>query len=91
MNRVVAPLIMLVVLLVLIASGTFYTVDETEQVIVTQFGEPARAPITTPGLKVVMYLAAAGKYLRLLCRPLEGQKGMDERTVMASQRPSGPG
>src|SRR5262245_50202111 len=52
MNRVVAPLIILVVLLVLIASGTFYTVDETEQVIVTQFGEPTRAPITTPGLKV---------------------------------------
>ena len=52
MNRVVAPLIILVVLLILIASGTFYTVDETEQVIVTQFGEPARAPITTPGLKV---------------------------------------
>ena len=51
MNRVVAPLIMLVVLLVLIASGTFYQVDETEQVVVTQFGEPARAPITTPGLK----------------------------------------
>src|SRR5215831_9366763 len=52
MNRVVTPFIILVVLLVLIASGTFYTVDETEQVIVTQFGEPARAPITTPGLKV---------------------------------------
>jgi membrane protease subunit HflC len=52
MQRVVAPLLMLVVLLLLIASGTFYAVDETEQVIVTQFGEPARAPITTPGLKV---------------------------------------
>jgi membrane protease subunit HflC len=52
MNRVVAPFILFVVLLVLIANGTFYTVGETEQVIVTQFGEPARAPITTPGLKV---------------------------------------
>jgi membrane protease subunit HflC len=52
MNRVVFPLIMLVVLLVLIAGGTFYQVDETEQVVVTQFGEPTRAPITTPGLKV---------------------------------------
>src|SRR5215468_6885318 len=52
MNRIVAPLLMLVILLVLIAGGTFYQVDETEQVIVTQFGEPARAPITTPGLKV---------------------------------------
>ena len=52
MQRVVAPLIMLVVLLLLMARGTLYQVDETEQVIVTQFGEPARAPITTPGLKV---------------------------------------
>ena len=52
MNRIVAPLIMLVVLVLLIAGGTFYQVDETEQVVVTQFGEPVRAPITTPGLKV---------------------------------------
>src|SRR6266581_629210 len=52
MNRVVAPLIMLVILLVLIAGGTFYQVDETEQVVVTQFGEPVRAPITRPGLQV---------------------------------------
>ena len=52
MNRIVAPLIMLAVLVVLIAGGTFYQVDETEQVIVTQFGEPTRAPITTPGLKM---------------------------------------
>ena len=52
MHRVVAPLLIVVVLFMLIASGTLYTVDETEQVIVTQFGEPARAPITTPGLKV---------------------------------------
>ena len=52
MNRLVAPVIMLVVLVVLIAGGTFYQVDETEMVIVTQFGDPTRAPITTPGLKV---------------------------------------
>src|SRR5215813_3210230 len=52
MNRIAAPLIMLVVLVLLIAGGTFYQVDETEQVIVTQFGEPVRAAITTPGLKV---------------------------------------
>src|SRR5215472_4795133 len=52
MQRVVAPLIVLVVLLVLIAGGTFYQVDETEQVIVTQYGRPTGDPITTPGLKV---------------------------------------
>ena len=39
-------------LVLLIAGGTFYQVDETEQVIVTQFGEPVRGPITTPGLKM---------------------------------------
>ena len=29
-----------------------YRVDETEQVIITQFGEPVGKPITTPGLQV---------------------------------------
>src|SRR5262249_701183 len=52
MNRIAIPLIMLVVLVLLIAGGTFYQVDETEQVVVTQFGEPVRKPITTPGLHV---------------------------------------
>src|SRR4249920_1659362 len=52
MNRIAAPLLILVVLVLLIAGGTFYQVDETEQVVVTQFGEPTRAPITTPGLKL---------------------------------------
>jgi modulator of FtsH protease HflC len=52
MNRLAAPLIMLVVLVLIIVGGTLYQVDETEQVIVTQFGEPVRGPITTPGLKM---------------------------------------
>jgi membrane protease subunit HflC len=37
--------------LFLVASGGIYTVQETEQVIVTQFGNPIGEPITTPGLK----------------------------------------
>ena len=49
MNRIAAPLIILVVLVVLIAGGTFYQVDETEQVIVTQFGEPDASPDHHPG------------------------------------------
>lgn len=40
-----------------IASGFLYTVDETEQVIVTRFGEPVGAPITTPGLKFKLPIA----------------------------------
>jgi len=52
MPRLAAPLLILVVLVLLIVGGTLYHVDETEQVIVTQFGEPVRGPITTPGLKM---------------------------------------
>ena len=40
----------LAVLLLLIGSGAFYTVDQTEQVILTQFGKPVGDPITEPGL-----------------------------------------
>lgn len=41
-----------IVVLVILASGMFYTVDQTEQVILTQFGRPVGAPIVEPGLHV---------------------------------------
>jgi membrane protease subunit HflC len=36
--------------LFLVFSGSFYTVHQTEQVIITQFGQPIGDPITEPGL-----------------------------------------
>jgi modulator of FtsH protease HflC len=36
----------------IVLAGTFYTVNQTEQVIVTQFGKPVGEPITEPGLHV---------------------------------------
>jgi membrane protease subunit HflC len=39
------------VLLFVVLSSSLYTVNETQQVIVTQFGKPVGKPITTPGLK----------------------------------------
>jgi|SRR6516164_2482200 len=36
--------------LFLVLSGAFYTVDQTEQVIITQFGQPVGDPVTEPGL-----------------------------------------
>ena len=49
MNRIV---ILVVVLLgLLIVSGSFYVVQEYDQVIITQFGKPVGGPIDTPGLK----------------------------------------
>jgi len=44
--------IALVVLVLLLANSAFYTVSETSQVIITQFGNPVGAPITTPGVHV---------------------------------------
>ncbi len=35
----------------MVVSGAIYTVSETEQVIITKFGEPIGKPIVTPGLK----------------------------------------
>ncbi|MEL7832554.1 protease modulator HflC [Fodinibius sp. Rm-B-1B1-1] len=39
-------------ILVLVALDGFYTVDETEQVIITQFGEPIGETVTDPGLNM---------------------------------------
>ena len=40
----------LVLLGVLVAGGGLYIIGETEQVVITQFGEPKGDPVTTPGL-----------------------------------------
>jgi len=44
------PIIVVVILGLIILGGTLYTVDQTKQVIITQFGEPIGEPITEPGL-----------------------------------------
>jgi membrane protease subunit HflC len=51
---VVGLALVLVVLLVL--SGSMYVVDETTQVVITQFGDPVGEPVTTPGLKLKLPL-----------------------------------
>jgi membrane protease subunit HflC len=51
--RIVVMLILALALLTVLSSA-FYTVKETEQVVVTQFGKAVGRPITTPGLKVKM-------------------------------------
>ena len=51
-----APLFVLVVLAMVLffLAGACYTVSETEQVIITQFGKPVGAPIADPGLHFKM-------------------------------------
>lgn len=38
----------------IVLSNSLYTVMETEQVVITQFGKPVGKPVTTPGLKLKM-------------------------------------
>jgi modulator of FtsH protease HflC len=49
-NLLAAAVFAVVLVLFLFLSGAFYTVDQTEQVIITQFGQPVGDPITEPGL-----------------------------------------
>ena len=44
--------VIIAVLLLAVLSSSVYTVNESEQVVVTQFGKPVGRPITTPGLKM---------------------------------------
>ena len=50
MSRFTIGLIALLVVLFVLADASLFTVDQTEQVLVTQFGEIVR-PIRDPGLK----------------------------------------
>src|SRR6516162_1267750 len=47
---ILAAVIAVVLVLLLVLSGAFYVVDQTEQAIITQFGQPVGDPITEPGL-----------------------------------------
>jgi membrane protease subunit HflC len=51
MNRVTIALAALLVVVLIIAGSTLFTVDQTRQVLITQFGQPVRV-ITKPGLHV---------------------------------------
>ncbi len=47
-------------------------------------------PITHTLKRLVVYLSPADKYHRLIRRLSQGQKGLEERALMVSQRPSEP-
>jgi membrane protease subunit HflC len=55
-------LFVLIGFIILIGLDGFYIVDETEQVIVTQFGDPVGEAITDPGLKLKIPFAQTANY-----------------------------
>lgn len=44
------PIIVVVILGLIVIGGSLYTIDQTQQVVITQFGEPMGDPITESGL-----------------------------------------
>ncbi len=52
MNKILSLLALLIFPLVIVGSQSFYRVNETEQVIITQFGKPVGDIITDSGLKL---------------------------------------
>ena len=57
-----ALLILLILVLFLVLSGAMYVVNETNQVVITQFGNPVGDSITTPGLKIKIPLIQKANY-----------------------------
>ena len=57
-----ALLILLILVLFLVLSGAMYVVNESNQVVITQFGNPVGDSITTPGLKIKIPLIQKANY-----------------------------
>jgi membrane protease subunit HflC len=52
MDKKFGILLIVLALLAILLSNSFYSLDETEQVIITQFGAPVGSAVTEPGLKM---------------------------------------
>jgi len=50
------------IMVFLVASGAFYIVDETQQVVITQFGQPIGKPVTSAGLRFKIPLIQQANY-----------------------------
>lgn len=58
--------IIIIVIILIIGSMSVYTVDETEQVVITQFGKPIGEPIQDPGIKFKIPYYTANRFLKNL-------------------------
>jgi membrane protease subunit HflC len=50
MKQLSGLIVIIILAALFVVGGALYIVDETQQVVVTQFGKPVRKPIITPGL-----------------------------------------
>jgi len=68
-------LFVIAVVVLLVLSGGVYTVDETEQVVVTQFGKVIGEPITDPGLKFKLPVVQQANYFPKNLIEWDGEPG----------------
>ncbi len=54
--------LIVIVAVLMVASGMFFTVNETEQVVITQMGKPVGNPITEPGLHIKLPFIQQANY-----------------------------
>ena len=54
--------LIIVVFLLFLFGGAFFIVNESEQVVITQFGEPVGDPVTKPGLNFKIPLIQTANY-----------------------------
>jgi membrane protease subunit HflC len=62
MKRVTPLQVVLAVVALILVFGSAYVVDETQQVVITQFGEPVGTPVTSPGLRLKLPLIQKANY-----------------------------
>lgn len=77
MNRnfiIAIPVIIAAAVIILLASGALYIIDESQQVVITQFGEIIGDPITDPGLHVKMPFVQDANYFDKRVLDWEGEK-----------------
>ncbi len=68
-----AVAIIAVVLVIMVVGGSFFIVDETKQVVLTQFGKPVGEPITEPGLHVKLPFVQQANYFEKRFLAWDGQ------------------
>ncbi|TKJ32545.1 HflC protein [bacterium (candidate division B38) B3_B38] len=58
----ILPLSIIVILLLIVLASALYTVKETEQVVITQFGRPVGSPVTKAGLHLKVPFIQTANY-----------------------------
>ena len=75
-------MVVVALLVVAVLGGVFYVVSETEQVVITQFGDPVGEAKTTPGLKMKMpFVQKANFFEKRAARSMCGIRGTGVRTL----------